>query len=72
MPSPKVVDTLLAIETQKALSLPVAALVMGAISQVEALIDLADRVCDPIFRSASRQLSLGCPVLKEFKPAQSA
>lgn len=50
MPSPKIVDAMLAIETQKALSLPMAALILGAVSQVEALIELADRVRDPVFR----------------------
>lgn len=50
MPSPKIAETLFALETQKALSLPVAALILGAVSQVEALIELADRVCDPVFR----------------------
>jgi len=49
MPSPKFADTLLALETQKALSRPVAVLILGAVSQVEALIELADRVCDPVF-----------------------
>jgi len=52
MPSPKIVDALLALETQKALSRPMAALILGAVSQVEALIELADRVCDPVFRHA--------------------
>ena len=52
MPSPKIVDTLLALETQKALTRPMAALILGAVSQVEALIELADRVCDPVFRQA--------------------
>jgi len=50
MPSPKIVDALLALETQKVPSLPVAALILGAVSQVEGLIEVADRVCDPIFR----------------------
>lgn len=50
MPSPKIVDTLLALETQNALSRPMTALILGAVSQVEALIELADRVCDPVFR----------------------
>jgi len=50
MPSPKIVDALLALETQKNLSRPMAALILGAVSQVESLIELADRVCDPIFR----------------------
>ncbi len=51
MPSPKIMDTLLALETQKALSRPMTALILGAVSQVEALIELADRVCDPVFRN---------------------
>lgn len=50
MPSLKIADALLALETQKALSLPAAALILGAVSQVEALIELADRVCSPVFR----------------------
>ncbi|HKU28749.1 MAG TPA: hypothetical protein VJQ54_24980 [Candidatus Sulfotelmatobacter sp.] len=49
MPSPKIAETLFALETQKALSLPLAALILGAVSQVEALIELADRVCDPVY-----------------------
>jgi hypothetical protein len=50
MPSPKIVDALLALETQKVPSLPVAALILGAVSQVETLIEVVDRVCDPVFR----------------------
>ena len=50
MLSPKIADALLALETQKTLSLPAAALILGAVSQVEMLIELADRVCDPVFR----------------------
>jgi hypothetical protein len=44
MPSPRTSDALLAPETQKALSLPVATLILGAVSQVDSLIELADRV----------------------------
>jgi hypothetical protein len=47
MPSPKIMDVLLALETPKALSLPMTVLFLGAVSQVEALIELADRVCNP-------------------------
>jgi hypothetical protein len=50
MLSRKIADTLLALETQKTLSLPTAALILGAVSQVEILIELADRVCDPLVR----------------------
>ena len=51
MPSPEIVHALLAPETQKALSLPTAALILGALSQVENLIELAERVCDPVFHA---------------------
>jgi hypothetical protein len=59
MPSPKIMDALLALETQKALSLPVAALILGAVSQVETLIELADRVCDPVFRHPAKMTTDG-------------
>jgi hypothetical protein len=49
MPSPEIVHALLAPETQKALSLPTAALILGALSQVDNLIELAERVCNPVF-----------------------
>lgn len=55
MLSPKIADALLALETQKTLSLPMAALILGAVSQVETLIELADRVCDQALRHPSRQ-----------------
>ena len=41
---------LLSAETRKALSLPTATLILGALSQIENLVELVDRVCDPIFR----------------------
>lgn len=40
-------------ETQKALSLPTAALILGALSQVDSLIELAERVCDPVVRRSN-------------------
>jgi hypothetical protein len=49
MSSPEIANALLALEKQEALSLPVAALVLGVVSQVESLIDLADRVWDQVF-----------------------
>lgn len=51
MTSPKIADILLVFETQKALAFPMTALILGAVSQVETLIDLADRVCTPALRS---------------------
>lgn len=53
MPSPEIVHALLAPETQKAVSLPTAALILGALSQVETLIELAERICDPVFRRST-------------------
>jgi len=48
-PSLKVVHAFLDPETRKALSLPLAALITGALSQVETTIELANRVCDSVF-----------------------
>jgi hypothetical protein len=48
-PSLKVVHALLDPETRNALSLPLAALITGALSQVETTIELANRVCDSVF-----------------------
>jgi hypothetical protein len=53
MPSPEIVHAPLAPETQKALSLPTAALILGALSQVENLIELAERACDPVFHRST-------------------
>jgi hypothetical protein len=50
MPSLKIARVLLAPDTQEALSLPITALILGAVSQVDSLMELADRICDPIFR----------------------
>jgi hypothetical protein len=44
---------LLSTETQEALSLSTAALILGALSQVENLIELAERVCDPVVRRST-------------------
>ncbi len=49
-PSLKVVHAFLNPETRKALSLPLALLITGALSQVETTIELANRVCDSVFR----------------------
>jgi hypothetical protein len=49
MLSPEISHALLSPETQKTLSLPTAALILGALSQVENLIELAERVCDPVY-----------------------
>ena len=48
-PSLKVIHAFLDPETPKALSLPLAVLITGALSQVEATIELANRVYDSVF-----------------------
>lgn len=53
-PSLKVVHAFLNPETRKALSLPLAALITGALSQVETTIELANRVCDSVFHRANQ------------------
>jgi hypothetical protein len=49
-PSLKVVHAFLDPETRNALSLPMATLITGALSQVETTIELTNRVCDSVFR----------------------
>jgi hypothetical protein len=48
-PSLKIVHAFLDPEAHKALSLPLAALITGALSQVESTIELTNRVCDSVF-----------------------
>jgi hypothetical protein len=48
-PSLKVVHAILVPETRKALTLPLAVLITGALSQMETTIELANRVCDSVF-----------------------
>jgi hypothetical protein len=53
-PSLKVIHAFLNPETRKALSLPLAALIVGALSQVETTIELTNRVCDSVFHRQNR------------------
>jgi len=48
-PSLKIVHAFLDPQAHKALSLPLAALITGALSQVESTIELTNRVCDSVF-----------------------
>jgi hypothetical protein len=48
-PSLKVVHAFLDPETPKTLSLPVAVLIAAALAQIEATIELTNRVCDSAF-----------------------
>ena len=54
-PSPKVIRTLLNSESRTALSVPIAALFVGILSQVETTIELTNRICDRYFLDAKRQ-----------------
>jgi hypothetical protein len=53
-PSLKLVHAFLDPETSKTLSLPVAALIAGALSQVEATIELTNRVYDSVFQAVNQ------------------
>jgi hypothetical protein len=54
MLSPEISHALLSIQKQETLSVPTAALILGALSQVENLIELAERVCNPVFRRSTQ------------------
>lgn len=51
MPFPTIVT---AFERQPVLSLPMAALIMGAVSQVAGLIELTDRVCNLVLDNSAK------------------
>ena len=53
-PSLKMVQAFLHPEARKALSLPLALLLTGALSQVETTIELTNRVCDSVFRRSNK------------------
>jgi hypothetical protein len=54
MLSPEISHALPSIQKQETLSVPTAALILGALSQVENLIEVAERVCDPVFRRSAQ------------------
>lgn len=56
-PSLKIVHAVLAPETCQALSLPLAVLITGALSQVESTIELTNRVCDSVFDRLSKTIT---------------
>jgi hypothetical protein len=56
-PSLKVMQALLDPEARNALSLPLAVLITGALSQVETTIELTNRVCDSVFRRPTKPAS---------------
>jgi hypothetical protein len=55
-PSLKMVHAFLDTDTRTALSLTFAALITGALSQVEATIELTNRVCDSYFTGQTSRL----------------
>ena len=64
-PSVKIVQAFLDPETCIALSLPLAALITGALSQVETTIELTNRVCDSVFQRSIKPMTdsaIGSPV----------
>jgi hypothetical protein len=69
-PSLKVVHAFLDPETPKALSLPLAALITGALSQVEATIELTNQVCDSVFHR-SIKTTTGSAIGSPVAPAMS-
>ena len=54
-PSPRLMNTLLNDETRNVLSSSLAALVIGALSQAEATMELTNRVCDRYSAFQTRQ-----------------
>ena len=53
-PSLKIAHAILAPEARKVMAAPMAVLILGVVSQADALIELVDRVCNPVFHH-SRQ-----------------
>jgi hypothetical protein len=53
-PSLKMMQALMNTETRSALSLPVAAVITAALSQVESTIELTNRVCDRVFHRSMK------------------
>jgi|KBSMisStandDraft_5_1062788.scaffolds.fasta_scaffold1607339_1 hypothetical protein len=61
--------TLLSTETQRNMSFPTAVLIMGTLSQVEKLIELAERVCDPVFRCSTTMTDSSPGPAREAHPS---
>jgi len=64
-PSLKIVHVFLDPEKRIALSLPLAAFITGALSQVETTIELTNRVCDSVFHRSIKTATdsaIGSPV----------
>ena len=71
MLSVEIARALLSTEPQNNLSLPTAVLILGALSQVETLIDLAERVCNPLVRCSIRMSDSAGPPREARLPSGS-
>ena len=72
-PSLKMVHEFLDAETRKALSLSLATVITGALSQVESTIELTNRVCDSVFARSLKTTdsAIGCQSLPRYGPGFS-
>ena len=71
-PTVKIVHAFLDPETCIALSLPLAALITSALSQVETTIELTNQVCDSIFHHPTQTMTdsaIGSPKRNRHKQA---
>ena len=62
-PSPKMLEALLNPEARAGLSVPISAIVLGILSQVESTIELTNRICDRYRADRTRQR------IKPFRPS---
>jgi hypothetical protein len=58
-PSPEVLRSLLHADTRQVVSLSMAAMITGALSQVETIIELTNRVCDSVLDRTARMSDFG-------------
>jgi hypothetical protein len=54
-PSPKMLRTLLNSDSRSGLSIPISAILLGILSQVETTIELTNRICDRYLADRTRQ-----------------
>jgi hypothetical protein len=53
-PSPKMIRAFLDPDTRQVVSLSMAAMITGALSQVESIVELTNRVCDSVLDHSTR------------------
>jgi hypothetical protein len=66
-PSSEMLSSLLHADTRHVVSLSMAALISGALSQVESIIELTNRVCDSVLERSPRSTPFGnnSPALRQ-------